>query len=177
MYETVPGIGILARRCPESPYWLQWVWFYVCLECKSLSISLWISHRGKLSMNFGCIIMFRGEKSIHSFLVHHLTDIPEFIFFLLFLMFIHFLRETEHEWERGRERERHRIQNKLQALRCQHRAQHKAWTHKPWDHDLSQSWMLNQLSHPGAPKVQDLRLHSLSDADPALAQRWESVSP
>ena len=28
-----------------------------------------------------------------------------------------------------------------------------AWTHKPWDHDLSGSQILNQLSHPGAPDV------------------------
>ena len=26
-----------------------------------------------------------------------------------------------------------------------------AQTHKPWEHDLSPRWMLNQLSHPGAP--------------------------
>ena len=26
-----------------------------------------------------------------------------------------------------------------------------AWTHELWDHDLSWSWMLNQLSHPGTP--------------------------
>ena len=27
----------------------------------------------------------------------------------------------------------------------------RARTHKPQDHELSQSWMLNQPSHPGAP--------------------------
>ena len=27
-----------------------------------------------------------------------------------------------------------------------------ARTHKLWIHDLSRSWPLNQLSHPGAPK-------------------------
>ena len=33
---------------------------------------------------------------------------------------------------------------------------HRAWcgarTHKPWDHDLSWSWILNWLSHPGTPR-------------------------
>ena len=28
-----------------------------------------------------------------------------------------------------------------------------AWTHEPWDHDLSQSRTLNWLGHPGAPAV------------------------
>ena len=36
-------------------------------------------------------------------------------------MFIYFLREreTEHEWQKGRERGRHRIRSRLQALSCQ----------------------------------------------------------
>ena len=50
------------------------------------------------------------------------------------------------------ERETLRIQSRPQGLSCQHTSWHKAWTHKPWDHDLSQSWTLNRLSHPGAPQ-------------------------
>ena len=82
-------------------------------------------------------------------------------------MFIYFWeRERERERERvsewgGAEREtgRHRIWSRLQAPSCQHRAWCGAWTHKPWDHDLGQSWMLNRLSHPGTPRVLDfLRL-------------------
>ena len=53
--------------------------------------------------------------------------------------------------ERQRERGRHGIWSKLQALNWQHRAQRGARTHRPWDHDLSRSRALNQLSHPGAP--------------------------
>ena len=61
-------------------------------------------------------------------------------------------REAERKWgERGRERGRHRIQSRLQAPSPQHRPQCGAQTHKPWDHDLIWSWMLNRLSHPGAP--------------------------
>ena len=57
-------------------------------------------------------------------------------------------RETEHEWERGRERGRHRIRSSLQALSwC------GFWTHRLQDHDLSQSRLLNWLSHPGAPQM------------------------
>ena len=45
-----------------------------------------------------------------------------------FLMFI-FERETEGEWEWGRERGRHRIGSRLQAPSCQHRARRGARTH------------------------------------------------
>ena len=53
---------------------------------------------------------------------------------------------------RGRERDGDRTWNRLQALSCQHRAPGRAWTQEPRDHDLSRSWMLNRLSHPGAPR-------------------------
>lgn len=64
-----------------------------------------------------------------------------------------FKRERVCEQGRGRERGRLRIRSRLQALSCQHRAWCRAWTHEPWDHDLSRSCMLNQLSHPGTPRV------------------------
>ena len=44
------------------------------------------------------------------------------------------------------------IEDLKQSPYCQHRAQSDARTHEPRDHDLSQSWMLNRLSHPGAPE-------------------------
>ena len=60
-----------------------------------------------------------------------------------------FIFESENA-SRGRaEREG---ENSKQGPHCQHRAQCRAWTHKPGDYDLSQSRMLNQLS-PGAPLV------------------------
>ena len=67
-------------------------------------------------------------------------------------MFI-FERERDRVWagEGQREKGRHRIQSSLQVLSCQHRARHGARTHELWDHDLSWSWMLNLLSHLGAP--------------------------
>ena len=61
-------------------------------------------------------------------------------------------RETEHKQGRGRERGRHKIQSRLQALSCQHRALRRAQTQGPQDHDLSRSWTLNRLSHPGTPR-------------------------
>ena len=67
--------------------------------------------------------------------------------------------ETKTEWEprRGRERGKHRLQSRLQALSCQHRAGCGARTHKLWDHDVSQSWMLIWPSHPGTPKLDFLK--------------------
>ena len=89
------------------------------------------------------------------------------IFFLIFLMFI-FESEREHEWGRGRERGRHGIQNRLQALSCQHRAWGRAQTHKLQDHDLSRSGTLNWLSLPGASQQGfSLKVHK--------QQGWASV--
>ena len=54
-----------------------------------------------------------------------------------FFMFIYLFWERERESEQGgAEREGER-ENPKQAPYCQHRAPHRAWTHKPWDHDLS----------------------------------------
>ena len=50
---------------------------------------------------------------------------------------------------RERQRGRHRIWSRFQSLNCQHKAWHGARTHVLRDHDLNQSQMLNQLSHPG----------------------------
>ena len=52
--------------------------------------------------------------------------------------------------EGQRERETQNLKL-VQALSCQHTARLGAQTHEPWDHDLSQSWMPNQLTHPHAP--------------------------
>ena len=67
------------------------------------------------------------------------------------------MRERECEPGRGRERGRHGIQSRLLAVGCPHRAPHRARTQEPRDHDLSQSQMLNRLSHPGAHQVCLLR--------------------
>ena len=60
-------------------------------------------------------------------------------------MFI-FERESMQAGEGQRERGRHRTPSRLQALSYQHKARCGAWTHKPWDHDLSRSQTLNQLT-------------------------------
>ena len=86
-----------------------------------------------------------------------------FVFFKIYLLLkkIFFKRllifwETERDraWAgRGRKRERgrHRIRSRFQVLSRGHGAWRGARTHKPWDHDLNRSRMLNRLSHPGAP--------------------------
>ena len=67
----------------------------------------------------------------------------------MFYLFLERDRQGMSRW--GTEWEGHRIRSRLQALNCQHRAPHGARTHKPWDHDLSQSQMPNRLNHPGVP--------------------------
>ena len=49
------------------------------------------------------------------------------------------------------QRGRHRIRSRFQPPSCQHTARRGAQTQEPRDHDLSRSWMLNRLSHPGTP--------------------------
>ena len=82
------------------------------------------------------------------------------VLFLNFLMFIYFWegeRDRAWVWERQRERE---TQNLRQAPGSKLSAQSLmwGWNQEPWDHDLSWSRMLNQLSHPGAPKLHYLNL-------------------
>ena len=84
------------------------------------------------------------------FFLENMGDLFTYLSFFNVYLFLR-QRETGCERGRGRERGRHRIGNRLQALSCQHRAQHGARTHGPRDHDLSRSRPLNQLSHPGAP--------------------------
>ena len=77
----------------------------------------------------------------------------QILLFFIFQIFIYFWeRERNQNVSRGEaERGRHRIWSRLQALSCLYRARCRARTHKLWDHDLSQSWTPNWLSHLGAP--------------------------
>ena len=61
-------------------------------------------------------------------------------------MFIYFW-ETEHELGRGRQRGRQRIRSRLCADRLRPK---QAQTQELWDHDLSWSQKLHQLSHLGS---------------------------
>ena len=70
------------------------------------------------------------------------------IFFNMYLFFER-QRETKFEWGRGREKE---TQNPKQAAGPELSAQSPTWGSNPQTarYDLSQSRMLNRLSHPGA---------------------------
>ena len=65
-------------------------------------------------------------------------------------------RETECEQGRGRRERETQNPKQLQAPSCQHRARRGAGTREWRDCDLSRSRTLNRLSHPGAPKKQNL---------------------
>ena len=66
-----------------------------------------------------------------------------------FNVYLFFRQRDRVQTGEGQKERRHRIWSRLQALSCQHRAQHGAPTCEPWDHDLSWSWTLDWLSHPG----------------------------
>ena len=76
----------------------------------------------------------------------------------MFTLFLRVRERASAQGGRGRERGRHRIITEL--ISCQHRARWGTQTHEPWDHDLSRSWMLNGLSHPGAPRQTPLHQKS-----------------
>ena len=84
---------------------------------------------------FGCCVLLPPVCIILNTVLPFQDSESYQIFFLRFI----FERETEHEQGRDRERGRHRIRSRLQVLICQHRNQCGAWTHKPWDHDLSRN--------------------------------------
>ena len=100
-------------------------------------------------------------------------------------MFYLFLREKDRAraGEGQREREKHRIWSRFQALNYQHRAQCRAWTHKLRGHDLSQSQMLNRLSHLRAPSPAFLKQKTivlkfkqvLNDATDIVDWHWLQV--
>ena len=83
----------------------------------------------------------------------HLQFLSSLVLFFTFFKNVYFWeRETHRVWVReGREKGRHRIWSRLQDLSCQYRAWCRAQPHELWDHDLSPSQTLNQVSHPGAP--------------------------
>ena len=70
--------------------------------------------------------------------------VPKIEFFLGLFIYLFWERERVHEnvceLGRGRERGRERISSRLCVCVCvcvcQHRAGHRARTHRPWDHDL-----------------------------------------
>ena len=105
---------------------------------------------GKCSPRKGQEIQIWGKTGYLTSLNVSFFSLSKWIFFNIY--FWERQRETECEMGRGRERGRHRIQSRLQALSCQHRARHRARTHRQQDHDLNRSQTLNWLSHPGAPQ-------------------------
>ena len=99
-------------------------------------ISVWLVFRPFISAVRDFLVssvLFSSPASI-------LMIVVLFHFILIFNVYL-FLRERE--WAEEGQRERGR-QNLKQILA-------RGRTHKLWDHDLSLSWTLKQLSHSGAP--------------------------
>ena len=154
MWLLIPGSWVQA---------LCWVW-------SLLKIKKWINKNRRTTFSSHHTIadgswatkaekLFEIEKFWSgNMLCNRICHIESFFFcFKLLFSFVR-QRETEHQWGRSRERGRHRIRGMFQALSCQHWAQREAQTHELWDHDLSQSRALNQLSHPGARHIESYRV-------------------
>ena len=98
-----------------------------------------------MKLNLTHVLTFKGKINLKKY-------IPLFILSKFFLTFIH-LWETETEQGKGAERGRNRIRSRLQALNCQHRAQHRARIHKLQDHDLSRSRDAQPTEPPRRPST------------------------
>lgn len=72
--DTMPGVGILMRRCHEFSYWLWCTWFHACLGCRSLLTDFWISHKENWSLYCYWIDISVGGRMKWGFLFCHLPD-------------------------------------------------------------------------------------------------------
>ena len=95
----------------------------------------------------------QGHKDLYLCIHHRIFSFYSYICILFTnLLNVYLFFERESTSGEGTERNRDtESEAGCKALSCQQRARCRAWTHKPWDHDLSWSWTFNQLSHPGAP--------------------------
>ena len=116
----------------------------LCLSVLFLKFHIWVKSYG-IYLSLSLIYIFLSYT--HTYLCHNFLR-------KYFLMFIFYIGETETEREqgRGRERGRYRTRSRIQAPSCQHhRGWHRAQIHGLQHHYLNWNWMLNWLSHPGAP--------------------------
>ena len=78
-------------------------------------------------------LLFQSQQGRDRLLV--ILDMVRRLTYFNFFNIYLFLRDTEREREseqgRGRDKGRHRIRSRLQALSCQHRAQHRARSYEP----------------------------------------------
>ena len=88
----------------------------------------------------------------------------------MFFKFIYFEREREHEWRWGGERERReRIPSRLHTVSMEPDVGLELMNHEIMIWAEIKSWMLNQLSHPGAPRLLLLTCNLASNF------KWKSV--
>ena len=127
-HHILPSCSDMCGLCEQTSFYI-YIYMYIHIYYMYIHIYYMYIHIHYMYIHtYKCVYIY-----IH-------THMCIFIFFNVYL----FLREREsaHEWGRGRER-----RSKVDW------AWHGARTHKLWDHDLSWSWTLNQLSHRGTPNV------------------------
>ena len=89
------------------------------------------------------------RDSIHSLLPHILGRQQNTQSFIIIFLMFSFLFEMASVGEGQREPDRGSEWSRLCTVSRE--PDTRARTHEPWDHDLSRSWTLNCLSHPGGP--------------------------
>ena len=105
------------------------------------------------SQSFKLFFFFKATCQVE---LNYIKIIQRYFVLFLFLIFLMFIYSGERAWP-GEGHSERETENPKKALNCQCKAQQGAWTQEPWDHDLSRSWMLNWLSHPGAPRYFHLK--------------------
>ena len=163
LYQVISSEKRCARRMCASSIGLEKQFAYSITETYSLTRRYQFTNRQKLcsvSSDEHLTLLLLNSTITRWFCVLCLADCVTLVkplkfwtYLNFFNVFLKFISERERQGQGAeRERGRHRIQSRLQALSCQPRVRRGAETHEPWDHDLSPSWPLNWLSHPGAPK-------------------------
>ena len=148
------------------PYQIK-SWSYLTLD-----LSHWLGHLhvaslcSKVSSQYDCHVT-RVSITVER------SRSPLFLSFFVYLFFWVRARESWGRAERGRDREPQ--VGSTQSVQSPMHAQ----THELWDHDLSQSQLLNPLSHPGAHKIALLTepLESLSFPSVTFSVRNWSIRP
>ena len=143
----------LATSLGYALAWKQrrnWYWWYIN------QLGMWATLE-PLNNSFPTKVLVAIVVVLH-FVIHfvlHVCNTCCITFYFFFFNVYFWERETHTQCEWGRQREgdtESEAGSRLWAVSTDS-SRRGARTHEPWDHDLSWSPMLSQLSHPGTPFI------------------------